>query len=365
MRKFEYIFGTPSVASQLNKHRKKFTRTACILAMTVALLAAAGCGGKDQTTVAPTQVPTHALNITQALSITPVVESGYRVGSVVSDAYVNPALTPTIPPEAIKAKGYEYDYDALTYELVWSDEFDYEGAPDETKWNYDTGGSGWGNNELQYYTEGDNVTVQDGQMVIEARLEDKGTKNYTSTRIVSRGKGDWLYGKIEVCAKLPTGLGTWPAIWMLPTDWVYGDWPASGEIDIMEHVGYDQDVIHASVHTKSYYHSIGTQKTATVKQSGVSDEFHVYTLEWLPDKIIISMDGNEYFTFEPTKYKLNPTYTEWPFDERMHLLINFAVGGDWGGVRGVDESVFPQQFIIDYVRVYQSPEITALTEEEE
>ncbi len=98
---------------------------------------------------------------------------------------------------------------------------------------------------------------------------------------------------------------------------------------------------------------------------GVSDEFHVYELEWLPDKIIMSMDGEEYFTFEPTKFKSSPTFAEWPFDRRMHLLINLAVGGDWGGVQGVDDSIFPQQFVIDYVRVYQSPEITALTEKED
>ncbi|MDE7299845.1 MAG: glycoside hydrolase family 16 protein, partial [Lachnospiraceae bacterium] len=257
--------------------------------------------------------------------------------------------------------GFEYDYDSLTYELVWSDEFDYEGAPDEEKWGYDIGGSGWGNHELQNYTEGENFTVADGVMTIEARKESLGGMDYTSTRLVSRGKGDWLYGKFEICAKLPTGKGTWPAIWMLPTDWAYGDWPASGEIDIMEHVGYDQDMIHATVHTKSYNHSIGTQKSASRRVKGVSEEFHVYTLEWLPDKIIMSMDGEEYFTFEPTRYKSTPTSDEWPFDKRMHLLINLAVGGDWGGARGVDESIFPQQLVIDYVRVYQSPEITELT----
>lgn len=322
-----------------------------LMAAMTALFAMAGCKSKE---VADT--PT--------LPPTPTPASGYRVGTVVSDAYVDSSTIQTPAPEEVKAVGYEYDYDSLTYELVWSDEFDYEGAPDDTKWGYDTGGSGWGNNELQYYTAGDNVSVKDGVLIIEARKEEKGSRDYTSTRLVSRGKGDWLYGKIEVCAKLPSGVGTWPAIWMLPTGWKYGDWPASGEIDIMEHVGYDQDRIHGSVHTKSYYHSIGTQKTASVKAEGVSEEFHVYTLEWLPDKIIISMDEEEYFRFEPTKYKSQPTYKEWPFDKEMHLLINFAVGGDWGGAKGVDETIYPQQFIVDYVRVYQSKEITALAGED-
>lgn len=286
----------------------------------------------------------------------------YRVGSVVSDAYVDPATVTKVPEEDIKAKGYEYDYDNLTYELVWADEFDYDGKPDDTKWDYDTGASGWGNAELQYYTAGDNVNVSNGVMTIEARKEEYKGAEYTSTRLVSRGKGDWLYGKIEVSAKMPEGVGTWPAIWMLSTDWEYGGWPASGEIDIMEHVGYDQDVVHASIHTQSYYHSINTQKTATKRVDGVSEGFHTYTLEWLPDKIIMSVDGEVYFTFEPTKYKSSPTYAEWPFDKRMHLLINIAVGGYWGGSRGVDEDIWPQTMEVDYVRVYQSPEITALTE---
>ncbi|MGN0506304.1 MAG: family 16 glycosylhydrolase [Lachnospiraceae bacterium] len=329
--------------------RKRFLLVTIVLAVLAMSACKAGEQGENVT-------PTEALP-------TPTEAAGYRVGSMVSDAYVDPGKVVTPKPEEIKAVGYEYDYDSLTYELVWSDEFDYEGAPDDTKWGYDTGGSGWGNNELQYYTAGDNVWVADGYLTIEARKEEKGNREYTSTRLVSRGKGDWLYGKIEVCAKLPTGVGTWPAIWMLPTDWKYGGWPASGEIDIMEHVGYDQDRIHGSVHTQSYYHSIGTQKTASIKAEGVSEEFHVYALEWLPDQIIISMDGEEYFRFKPSKYKASPTYKEWPFDQRMHLLINFAVGGDWGGVRGVDESVYPQQFVIDYVRVYQSKEITELTEE--
>lgn len=334
-----------------------------ISAALLALLAAAGCGARADNEDAGT--PTEVAVLTDTPATPTPEDKKYRVGSAVSDAFVDPSAIPTVAPDAIKAKGYEYDYETLTYELVWSDEFDYEGAPDDEKWDYDTGGSGWGNNELQYYTKGENVEVRDGLLVIEARKEAQGTKDYTSTRLVSRGKGDWLYGRIEVCAKLPSGVGTWPAIWMLPTDWKYGDWPASGEIDIMEHVGYDQGAVHASVHTKTYNHSIGTQKTARINSETVSEEFHVYALEWLPDKIIVSMDGEAYFSFEPTKYKSSPTFEEWPFDKRMHLLINFAVGGNWGGQRGVDDSVYPQGFEVDYVRVYQSPEITALTEEKQ
>ena len=289
-------------------------------------------------------------------------KSKYRVGSQVSDAYVDPSTIDTVPEDQIKAKGYEYDYDSLTYELVWSDEFDYEGRPDDTKWDYDTGASGWGNHELQYYTRGDNAEVKDGLLTITACKEKKEGAEYTSTRLISKGKGDWLYGKFEIRAKLPYGKGTWPAIWMLSTDWNYGGWPNSGEIDIMEHVGYDQDVVHYSIHTLSYYHSIGTQKTATSKVKGASEDFHVYGLEWLPDKMIFTVDGEKTFTYEPTKYKSTPTWKEWPFDKRFHLLLNIAVGGDWGGQRGVDEDIWPQTMEVDYVRVYQSPEITAITQ---
>lgn len=288
-------------------------------------------------------------------------DDGYRTGRKVSDAYVDPDKIEEVAEEDMKTVGYEYDYDNLTYELVWADEFDYEGLPDDSKWDYDTGGHGWGNNELQYYTAGDNAYVKDGHLYIEARKEEKEGMDYTSSRMVSRGKGDWLYGKIEVSAKLPSGLGTWPAIWMLPTDWEYGGWPASGEIDIMEHVGYDQNRIHASVHTESYHHKINTQKTSTRIIEGVSDEFHVYSIEWLPDKIMAYIDGDLYFTFDPKDYKMVPTYKEWPFDKKMHILLNIAVGGDWGGARGMDEDIYPVQMVIDYVRVYQSKEINQLS----
>lgn len=261
-----------------------------------------------------------------------------------------------------KAVGFEYDEDNLNYKLVWSDEFDYEGLPDESKWDYDTGGSGWGNNELQYYTRGDNVKVTDGKLIIEARKEDREGLKYTSTRLVSRNKGDWLYGKIEVSAKLPRGNGTWPAIWMLPTDWAYGNWPGSGEIDIMEHVGYDMNNIVGSIHTKSYNHTIGTQKSGQKRIENVDTEFHVYAVEWLPDKIRFFIDDEQYFEFKPTDLKATPTFREWPFDKRFHLLLNIAVGGNWGGARGIDDSIWPQTMEVDYVRVYQADEINKLVE---
>ncbi|HPA61035.1 MAG TPA: glycoside hydrolase family 16 protein, partial [Clostridia bacterium] len=176
--------------------------------------------------------------------------------------------------------------------------------------------------------------------------------------------GDWLYGRFEIRAKMPRGLGTWPAIWMLPTDRVYGVWPASGEIDIMEHVGYDQGISHSSVHTKAFNHVMGTQKSARTRLSDISEEFHTYILTWLPDKLLIAVDGEVYFTYEPGRYAAQPTFREWPFDRRHHLLLNIAFGGNWGGARGIDENVLPQRMLVDYVRVYQSPEIAALVKGE-
>ncbi|NJN77834.1 MAG: glycoside hydrolase family 16 protein [Saprospiraceae bacterium] len=240
------------------------------------------------------------------------------------------------------------------YQLVWSDEFETNGLPDSTKWSYDYGigcpNCGWGNNELQFYTKNklENARVEDGKLIIEAHKEIFEKSQYTSARLVTKEKGDWLYGKFEIRAKLPDGRGTWPAIWMLSTDWEYGGWPESGEIDIMEHVGYAQDTVHGTIHTKSYNHIIGTQKAGTIEVN-VSEEFHTYGLEWTEKSMIWSIDGKPYFEFKNE----NKTFNEWPFDKRFHLILNLAVGGNWGGKYGVDESVFPKQMIVDYVRVYQ------------
>lgn len=236
--------------------------------------------------------------------------------------------------------------------LVWGDEFSTDGLPDPSKWSYDVGGHGWGNNELQYYTENrlENARVEGGVLVIEAIKEPFGrTNQYTSARLVSRQKGDWLYGRFEIRAKLPRGRGTWPAIWMLPTDWVYGGWPDSGEIDIMEHVGYDMQRVHGTVHTKDYNHSIGTQVGSSVVASNVDTEFHTYSMEWRPNRIDIFMDGQQYFTFANE----GEGFSKWPFDQRFHLILNIAVGGSWGGAQGVDDSIFPQRMEVDYVRVYE------------
>ncbi|MBL7833922.1 MAG: glycoside hydrolase family 16 protein [Cyclobacteriaceae bacterium] len=235
--------------------------------------------------------------------------------------------------------------------LVWSDEFSNPGAPDTSKWSYDLGGHGWGNNELQYYTnDARNVRVENGNLVIEARKDSFENKAYTSSRIISKHKGDWLYGRIEVRARLPKGKGTWPAIWMLSTDWKYGDWPASGEIDIMEHVGYDPEVVHGTIHTEAYNHVKQTQKEGKITVTGAQDDFHIYAVDWREDKMEFFVDNKLYHTVERDP---KDDFKGWPFDQKFHLLMNIAVGGNWGGKEGVDESIWPQQMIVDYVRVYE------------
>ena len=237
------------------------------------------------------------------------------------------------------------------YQLVWSDEFDYKGLPDSSKWSYDVGGHGWGNDELQYYTEvrTKNARVKNSTLIIEAHKEDYEGKNYTSARLVTKNKGDWKYAKVVVRAKLPEGTGTWPAIWMLPTEWSYGGWPESGEIDIMEHVGYEENVVHGTIHCEAYNHVKGTHKGKKITIPDATSAFHDYKLEWTAEKIEIFVDDNHYFTFENE----GTGWETWPFDKKFHLILNIAVGGSWGGAHGVDDSIFPQQLVVDYVRVYQ------------
>ena len=233
--------------------------------------------------------------------------------------------------------------------LVWADEFNYTGLPDSTKWSYDMGGHGWGNHELEYYTSkrAENARVENGSLIIEARKEKWQNNDYTSARLVTKGKADWQYGKIEIKAKLPKGTGTWPAIWMLASKDSM-KWPADGEIDIMEHVGFNQGYIHGSVHCTKYNHVIHTQKTDTVIVKDCSETFHVYSLEWTADSIKVAVDGNVFFRFASEH-----TYDAWPFDNKMHLLLNLAVGGDWGGAKGIAQDIWPQRMEVDYVRVYQ------------
>src|SRR5882672_8075320 len=235
--------------------------------------------------------------------------------------------------------------------LVWSDEFEMSGLPDPGRWTYDVGGSGWGNAELQFYTRGrsENARVENGHLVIEARREQWQSNDYTSARLVTKGRRDWTYGRFEARARLPKGRGSWPAIWMLPTTNAPMKWPDDGEIDIMEHVGFDPGTIQGSVHTKRYNLVIGTQKTGTLLVPDATDAFHVYAIEWSASRIRWLVDDREYFSFAREEGGRDV----WPFDGAFHFILNIAVGGTWGGQKGVDGDALPFRMEVDYVRVYQ------------
>jgi beta-glucanase (GH16 family) len=237
--------------------------------------------------------------------------------------------------------------------LVWADEFDKSGLPDSTKWAYETGGNGWGNNELQFYTarRSENARVENGKLIIEARKEAHQGKNYTSARLLTQGKTTWTYGRIEAMAKLPKGLGTWPAVWMLGKNITTAGWPKAGEIDIMEHVGFDEGVVHGTVHTEAYNHSKKTEKGKAVPIKDVTMAFHLYAIEWTADQIDFFVDDQKYYSVQ--KSVLGNTEAQWPFDQPFYLILNVAVGGNWGGQKGVDETIWPQRMEVDYVRVYQ------------
>lgn len=252
-----------------------------------------------------------------------------------------------LPPKPVEIADKQWAFEPTA---TWVDEFDYTGLPESSKWDYDLGGSGWGNNEKQYYTNSlSNVSVADGKLTITAKKESMNGMAYTSTRLVTRNKMDALYGRFEIKAKLPSGRGTWPAIWMLPTDRAYGDWPKSGEIDIMEHVGYDQNVVHFTTHTEAYYFKINTQKSSTKLIPDASTAFHIYRVDWTPYAVRGYYDNVMVFEFvnEGKGYKV------WPFDKRFHLLLNVAVGGDWGGAQGIDDTIFPQKLEVDYVKYFK------------
>ena len=240
------------------------------------------------------------------------------------------------------------------YELVWQDEFDYAGLPDSTKWAYDTEGNdaGWGNNEAQYYTEKriENASVKNGVLKITALKEDFQDKKYTSARLIT--KSDWKYGRFEIRAKLPAGRGTWAAIWMMPGAWSFddGNWPDVGEFDIMEHVGHDSGVIHASAHSRDYQWQKGTQKTDTIRIKDATEKFHTYTWEWTPEVVKAYVDDQLFFEYKNEGLGA----TKWPYEKPFYLILNVAVGGAWGSLQGIDDDAFPQAMEVDYVRVYQN-----------
>ena len=240
--------------------------------------------------------------------------------------------------------------------LIWSDEFNADGTPDPTKWDYDLGDGcptlcSWGNQEEAFYTSSPgNVNVSNGILQITAKKESGFTRPYTSSRMVTRGLHSFKYGRIQFRASLANckARGTWPALWMLPEDKVYGAWPNSGEIDVMESVGHESNLFHQTVHTTTYNGMIGNHKGKRVSRN--KDDFHTFEIDWKEDIIQFAVDGQVYF-----KYYRSGDSNVWPFDQRFHLIMNVAVGGTWGGVNGVDGAAFEgegQTMEVDWIRVY-------------
>lgn len=235
------------------------------------------------------------------------------------------------------------------WNIVWHDEF--EGSKlDLNNWTFDVGGSGWGNAEWQAYTRNpENVRVEDGMLVIEAREEPNliSGRNYSSARIKTQGLHSWKYGRIEARIKLPYGQGIWPAFWML------GDtnkgWPASGEIDILEFIGREPDQIYATVHAPGYSGGNGVTTNFDVSADSLKNDFHIYAIEWEENEIRWYFDDQEFFKLTPADVP-----DAWIFNHEFFIIMNVAVGGRWPGYPD-ETTVFPQQMLVDYVRVYQRP----------
>lgn len=240
----------------------------------------------------------------------------------------------------------------MKLELVFQDDFNYEGLPSKDMWVMQTGGHGFGNNELQFYTDRkDNAVVTNGKLHIIAKKEKCENREYTSAKLTTYGLNSIKYGRIEVRAKLPLGKGSWPAFWMLPDSIRNGvSWPLCGEIDIMEHVGKNQDMIHFSLHSKTYNFHDDSQFTKSLRVSDVSSEFYTYSMEWDEQSVKFFIDDILLAQFNKGD-KEDVAETGWPFDQPFYLILNLAVGGNWGET--VDDESLPWVMEIDFVKVYK------------
>jgi beta-glucanase (GH16 family) len=275
----------------------------------------------------------------------------------------SPAVSAAPPPQGVgPGESYVQEAGGLPegFRLVWADEFEVSGPPDPTRWDYDTdrNRAGWYNHELQYYAHArlENSRVENGHLVLTAQREDLsraalpdwGGQHYSSARLVTRGKAAWTYGFVELRAKLPCGRGTWPALWMLSAP-PATRWPDDGEIDIMEHVGFQPGVVHATMHTAAYNHRQGNASSTRIAVPDACTAFHRYQLSWSAARITVGVDDRAFYQYSND----HSGNAEWPFDSPQYLLLNIAVGGDWGGRMGVDDTIWPVRLEIDYVRVYQ------------
>ncbi len=241
----------------------------------------------------------------------------------------------------------------MAFKLLWEDTFSKDGKPDESIWNYETGGHGFGNGEAQYYTDSiKNAFVKEGILNIVAYKEKYGKNNYTSAKLTTYGKKSILFGRVEVCAKLPLGLGTWPAIWLLSDAFKAGtSWPLCGEIDLMEHVGNHPGFVHFSLHSKSYNHLNYLQPTHIVEDPKLTEGFHEYAFEWDEDELKFFIDQKHHVTFHRGDENRLTDEGGWPFHQPFYLILNLAMGGWWGG--SIDDSIFPVSMQFKYVKVYE------------
>lgn len=325
------------------------------------------CGKKDSTgtpVVTPTNLTVSAVvstdssgNVTFTASATNAVSYNYNFGDNTSQQDAGSTLmykysfpgTYTVTVTAKSAGGQSATQTtqvtvAVKLNLVWSDEFDKDGSPDPAHWGYDLGtnGNGWGNNELEYYTNRQaNAVVSNGTLTIFAIKESYNGSAYTSARLLSNNLYSFKYGRIDVRAKLPAGTGTWPAIWMLGNNIATAGWPACGEIDIMEQGGTQKSTVYGTLHYPTEVGQYGDGSTTTIPDA--STAFHNYSALWTPTTIKLSVDGNVYYTLS--------NFGSLPFNQPFFMILNVAMGGNFGGA--VDPSFTTDSMVVDYVHVYQ------------
>jgi beta-glucanase (GH16 family) len=283
--------------------------------------------------------------------------SGILFLSACGVATTQPTATPTALPtptlSPTPAPSPTYGWDSQGWNLAWSDEFDVA-TINPKNWTYDTGTAGMANNgELEDYTNRpENVRVENGMLIIEARSESYEGARYTSARLKSQSLQEFQYGRIEARMKLPYGQGIWPAFWMLGNDiGRTASWPGCGEIDILEYIGKTPDTIYQTIHGPGYSGGKGVGSHIALTADSLNNNFHVYAIEWAANEIRWFVDDQEVFKATPAQI---PTGTQWVYDHPFFIILNVAVGGGWPGYPN-STTVFPQQLVVDYVRVYQKP----------
>lgn len=237
------------------------------------------------------------------------------------------------------------------FKLIWADEFDYNGLPDSTKWDYESGCS-IRNKEFQMYMvkDLDNSWVSDGILHIKAFTETINNCTISSASLITKGKFEFQYGIIKIKAKIPGTLGSWPALWMMGDKNIYGKWPLNGEIDLLENVGWDTNRVHINIHTVAFNHTKSSNKGVSITIPNLYQDFHIYGMDWNELRLVFYFDEKPVFTYENDKMN-NPE--TWPYNHPFYILMNLAIGGTWGAEKGISPKCLPSTMEVDYVRIYQ------------